>query len=275
MASTYGNAIGSEGILQSLLADLAAQDAADRSNLTGSIGRLVGDYGAVPAGYADRFGALTPQVRGLAESNPFSFMKQSQRNLKQRLGAMRANRAGRGVIRSGGTALQSGDINYNAGLEQYTALRSLLDSIGGLESGYADSARQRLGQMEGAYGDAVGRLLEAGFTPGAGAGGQMPTNLAAAAGGRTPGFGVPTAPVGSKNRWGFVVAPSAADAARDPALAQQRQAAIAANSQTNLNREYRSAGKPRKITKGMSADERWILNDQWTKYRAGDKRWWV
>ena len=161
----YGNAITSEGILQYTLAQLAAQDAADRSRLGGYVGGLIGDYGAVPGGYQDKYGSVTPEVRALAEKNPYSFIKQNERQTKQATGNMMAQRAARGVVQSGGTAAQAGEIGYQSGLANYQALRGLLGDISGAESNYADAARGRFDQQAGAYGDTVGRLLEGGFSP--------------------------------------------------------------------------------------------------------------
>lgn len=165
MASPYGNAITSEGILQHLLAQLAAQDAADRSRMGGAIGGLIGDYGAVPQGFQDKYGFVTPEIRQMAASNPFSFIAQSERGRKRALGSMKGNRADRGVIQSGGTALQAGDIEYNNGLQNYGALRELTGNIGSMYSDYADSVRGRFDQQAQGYTDAMGRQLEAGFSP--------------------------------------------------------------------------------------------------------------
>jgi hypothetical protein len=298
----YAGAIGSEGTLQSQLAQLSAQDIADRSGLTSSIGRAVGDYGAVPAGYQDAYGALSPEIRRIAESNPFSFLAQENRGVGQQIGAMKANRAARGVIQGGGTALATGNINYDSGLRKYTGLRNLLDTIGGAESTYANSVRSRYGDQAGAYGDAISRLLGAGFSPGGaggapggagGAGGAqgVPSATGApAAAPQAPGTpgadsvpnngydysnttGRPTGVVGQKNKQGFIVAPPAGTG--DPNIEIQRQQAIKANSKTYLSQMDKMMGRPAKIQPWMGADRKYLLNDQWTKFKAGDKRWWV
>lgn len=165
MASPYGNAITSEGILQHLLAQLAAQDVAERSGMGAGIGALIGDYGAVPQGFQDKYGFVTPEIRQMAASNPFSFIKQSERARKRALGSMVANRAARGVVQSGGTALQAGDIEYDSGLKNYGALRDISSQIGSMYSDYAGNVRDRFNQQAEGLTDTVGRQLEAGFSP--------------------------------------------------------------------------------------------------------------
>jgi hypothetical protein len=130
-----------------------------------NIGGLIGDYGAVPQGFQDKYGLVTPEMREMSARNPFSFVKQNERKRKRSLGSMYGNRADRGVIQSGGTALQAGDIEYDSGLANYSALRDISSNIGSLYSGYADNVRGRFDQQSEGYGDAVNRLLDAGFSP--------------------------------------------------------------------------------------------------------------
>lgn len=191
MASPYGNAITSEGILQHLLAQLAAQDAAERSRMGGAIGGLIGDYGAVPQGFQDKYGFVTPHIEQMAASNPFSFIAQSERGRKRALGSMKGNRVGRGVIQSGGTALQAGEIEYNNGLQNYGALRELTGNIGSMYQDYADSVRGRFDQQAQGYTDAMGRQLEAGFSPAAVKPSVTAAAKAAVAARRRPKAGVP------------------------------------------------------------------------------------
>lgn len=142
----YSNVLDSEGILRWYLAQLTAQDAASKAEMDAAIAGLQGDYNG--------------------SGNPFSQVAQMQRALKERRGGMRANRAARGVIQSGGTALAEGDIGYNYGLQQYQAARALSQQIAGLQSQYAQGSRDRFGQIPGLYEDAIGRLQQAKFRPG-------------------------------------------------------------------------------------------------------------
>jgi hypothetical protein len=165
MATPYDSAIKSEGILRYLLAQLAAEDAAQRSGLRSGIGALIGDYGAVPGGYQDTYGILSPEVRALAANNPFSTLKQLDRQRGQQRGNLKQQLAARGAIQSGEYALGENDIGYQYGLQNYNALRDLMSQIAQAEGGYASGARDRLTQQGQLYQDAVGRLREAGISP--------------------------------------------------------------------------------------------------------------
>lgn len=209
----YRKTLEGEGIAQSELAQLQAEDAAQRARLRAAIAAIFGDLGYVPGNYADPFGAA--QAGGaLAKANPFSTLAQILRQREKTTGDMIANRAARGVVQSGGTGLAQQDIGYDTGLQQYQALRDALEKIGSLSSDYADQARDRFSKYPGIYEDAQGRLLDAGFYPnGSKVGSGRPPAGGGAAG--SPG-GVPTG-VGQGNGPYIGTLPAAPPAAPSPA----------------------------------------------------------
>lgn len=153
-----------EGIAVSDLAQLKADDLAQRSRAKAAISALFGDLGVVPGGFKDPFGAA--EAGGaLAARNPFSTMKQIARQREKARGSLYANRAARGVVMSGGTALGEDDIGFNTGLQQYQAIRDAMSQVGDISSQYADDQRQRLGQYPGIYEGAQDRLMQAGYFP--------------------------------------------------------------------------------------------------------------
>lgn len=153
-----------EGIAASDLAQLGADDLAQRSRAKAAIAAIFGDLGIVPGGFKDPFGAA--EAGGaLAARNPFSTMKQLARQREKARGNLYASRAARGVVMSGGTALGEEDIGYNSGLQQYQAIRDAMSQVGDISSQYADDQRGRLNQYPGIYEGAQDRLMEAGYFP--------------------------------------------------------------------------------------------------------------
>lgn len=144
-AQLYQDMLQGEGIYSAQRAGLAAEDAAQRSSTQAAIDAL-------------RFQYNDP-------TNPYSTVAQRARQLPGLIGNLRANRAARGVLYSGGTALQEADIGYQRGLGEYNDSNALMSGIGGLEADYASGVRQRFGQQQGFLGDAQQRLLESGLAP--------------------------------------------------------------------------------------------------------------
>lgn len=260
----YQKIINGEGILSSDLAQLTGEDQAQRAGLRSTLGSLFGDYGAVPAGYQDSLGVLTPEVRDMAGRNQFSILNQLDRKRKQARGGLRARLAARGAMVSGENALGEGEIGYQHGLANYGALRDLMQQVGSAESGYANDVRDRFGRQATAYQDATGRLLDSGFRP-------------PAASGRIPGAagGTAAVPVGQVDpRSGFTVAPPSNTG--DPAQDAQRSQIMAANGQINLgNEQARMEAWWKKKKPAVGKDAQFIRNQQATRKAAGDSRWWV
>jgi len=256
----YQRIIRGEGILGSDLANITAEDQAQRSGLRSHLGSLFGDYGAVPEGYADKLGVLTPEVRDLAGRNQFSTLKQLDRTRKTARGGLRARLAARGAMVSGENALGEGEIGYQHGLANYGALRDLMGQVGSAESGYADDVRKRFGDQTAAYTDAQGRLLESGFSPPAAAG--------AAPG--SPGAGPLPAP--GRPLPGAPGTPRATDANGNFAGLGYGQAQIDAELKRNQG-AANSWWKNRKPAVGK--DAQFIRNQQKKLRASGDPRWWV
>jgi hypothetical protein len=166
----YLKMILGEGMYASEAANLEAERAAEMAQTRAAIAGIFGDLGVVPQGYADPFGA-SAAAGNLASRNPYSTFKQIDRAHGQARGSMRANRAARGVIQSGGTALQEGEIGYNTGLNKYQAIRDAMAGVNQLSSGFAANQRQRALQYPDAISSAMERLYSHGIYPG-GAQGQ-------------------------------------------------------------------------------------------------------
>ena len=144
-AQLFQDALNNEGIYASQRAGLAAEDAAARSGMQGAIDAL-------------RFQYDDP-------SNPYSFLTQLSRQANSARANMVANRAARGVLQSGGTALQEADLGYRRGLQEYEGANQLMQGIGGLQADYAAGQRERMLQQQGYLGDAQQRLIAGGLMP--------------------------------------------------------------------------------------------------------------
>lgn len=131
---------------QQYQAQIQAAQAADLSNTKSALQQLLIQFGLVPEGFQDKYGALDDTIRQLIQKNTDTGVSQYARLLESKADAQRAainNLASRGLSRSGakGYALRRGGLDFNRA--QSDALSQVLGQANSLQSGYASREMDR------------------------------------------------------------------------------------------------------------------------------------
>ena len=114
-------------------------------------------------------------------SNPYSTMGGIQRNNARAIAQIAANRAARGVAKSGGTTLARTDLGYDVGKNVFDATNQLNSLIGTQDRSLAETLAKNRLALGQAVTDSQGRLIDNGVGLGAGAPGAGGAAGAAAA----------------------------------------------------------------------------------------------
>jgi hypothetical protein len=131
---------------------LSAQGISDAAHLRGAIQQALIQFGAVPDLPQDVLsstGLDTGATGTLASNNPFSTLKQLQQSYQQKQDATKNQLAARGILSSGETGYQLGNLGQQQGQDTYNATNSLLSGIGSLNDQYVagqQAAAQALSQ---------------------------------------------------------------------------------------------------------------------------------
>lgn len=133
---------------QALQQYLAAQQAAEQAQLQQAIQNAIVRFGEAPEGYSHE--ALSPEVTALAQQNTDAGLSlvarlNQQKDLGQR-GIMN-DLAGRGMLQSGETGYQLGQLGLGYRQQQYDARQELLDYLGGVQSAFAQNQTNREYQL--------------------------------------------------------------------------------------------------------------------------------
>jgi len=123
---------------------LAAQQAAEQAQLQQAIHNAIVRFGEAPEGYAHA--ALSPEVLALAQQNTDSGLSlvarlNQQKDLGQR-GIMN-DLAARGMLQSGETGYQLGQLGLGYRQQQYDARQELLDYLSGVQAAFAQGQMNR------------------------------------------------------------------------------------------------------------------------------------
>ncbi len=131
---------------------MSAQGISDAAHLRGAIQKALIQFGAVPDLPGDvlqNAGLDTAGTGALAANNPFSVLKGLQQTYQQKQDATKNQLAARGILSSGETGYQLGNLGQQQGQDTYNATNSLLSGIGGLNDQYVagqQAAAQQLAQ---------------------------------------------------------------------------------------------------------------------------------
>lgn len=131
---------------QQYQSQIQAAQAADLSSMKSQLQQLLIQFGLVPEGFQDKYGALDDTIRQLIQKNTDTGVSQYARLLESKADAQRnaiQNLAARGLSRSGakGYALRRGGLDFNRA--QSDALSQVLGSANSLQSGYASREMDR------------------------------------------------------------------------------------------------------------------------------------
>ncbi len=131
---------------QQYQAQIAAAQAADLANTKSQLQQLLIQFGLVPEGFQDKYGALDDTIKALIQKNTDTGVSQYARLLEQKSDAQRSalqNLAARGLSHSGskGYALRRGTLDFNRTLSD--ALSGVLGSANQLQGGYASRQMDR------------------------------------------------------------------------------------------------------------------------------------
>lgn len=131
---------------QQYQAQIQAAQAADLANTKSQLQQLLIQFGLVPQGFQDKYGALDDTIKQLIQKNTDTGVSQYARLLEQKSDAQRSalqSLAARGLSRSGskGYALRRGTLDFNRTLSD--ALSSVLGNANQLQGGYASREMDR------------------------------------------------------------------------------------------------------------------------------------
>jgi hypothetical protein len=151
----YANQILNDPAFKQLRDSLSAQGISDAAHLRGAIQQALIQFGAVPDLPQDVLsstGLDTGATATLAANNPFSTLKQLQQNYQNQQDASRNQLAARGILSSGETGYQAGQLGQANALGNYNATNTLLGGIGTLNDQYVAGQRAALAQLnQGAF----------------------------------------------------------------------------------------------------------------------------
>lgn len=131
---------------QQYQSQIQAAQAADLSGMKSQLQQLLIQFGLVPEGFQDKYGALDDTIKQLIQQNTDTGVSQYARLLESKADAQRAainNLAARGLSRSGakGYALRRGGLDFNRA--QSDALSQVLGQANQLQGGYASREMER------------------------------------------------------------------------------------------------------------------------------------
>jgi len=141
----YGDLLKNEGIFAQDSANIGADNISSQAKRDAAVKSLLFQYND-PA-------------------NPFSTVGEANRQHKETVANMIANRSARGVAASGGTILAREGIGHDYSKGMYDSLNSVTGQIGSLDANLADQFRQNQGQLGNSLYDAQQRLIGAGIAP--------------------------------------------------------------------------------------------------------------
>jgi hypothetical protein len=141
-----GGALTSSPYYRQYASQLEATRAADLSNTKSMLQQLLIQFGMVPEGFQDKYGALDDTIRALIQKNTDTGISGYAR-LKEARGldtkSSLSNLARRGLMRSGakGAVLRQSSLNNDRNLAD--ALAAILGNANGLQSGFAGRDMER------------------------------------------------------------------------------------------------------------------------------------
>jgi hypothetical protein len=133
--------------LQSLL---QSQSIAERADTRGAIQQALISYGVVPQGFKDEFGALDDTTRALIQKNMdtgiagYARMQDAHQDRER---SMLADLSSRGLRRSGAKGYLGRRNQLDWDRQSADASAALLQSVGGMQKGFANSEMQRKMQL--------------------------------------------------------------------------------------------------------------------------------
>lgn len=142
----FGGDLTANPYYQQYMAQMQATDAADLSGVKSALQQLLIQFGLVPQGFQDKYGALDDTIKQLIQKNTDTGISAYARLLQQKDDAQRAaiqNLAKRGLTHSGekGFDLRRGTLDWNRSYSD--ALNTVLGSANQLQTGYAGRQMDR------------------------------------------------------------------------------------------------------------------------------------
>lgn len=137
---------------QQYKSQIDAANAADLANTRSQLQQLLIQFGLVPEGFQDKYGALDDTIRALIKKNTDTGISAYARLLESKEDARRAalqNLASRGLSRSGakGYALRRGTLDFDRAFSD--SLNQILGNANSLQSGYAGRQMERQNGLAG------------------------------------------------------------------------------------------------------------------------------
>lgn len=149
-ATDWAKLISEDPYFQHLQETLRAGGIANQSQFRAALKQLLEQFGSVPNLPADvlaNSGLDTNEVSQLAANNPFSVLKQLQKAYETKQVDAKNSLAARGILNSGETGYQLGNLGHAQAQSQYDATNALLGSIGGLNSTYVQQMQDAANQL--------------------------------------------------------------------------------------------------------------------------------
>jgi hypothetical protein len=180
---------------QQYQSQLQAAQAADLANTKSALQQLLIQFGLVPEGFQDKYGALDDTIRQLIQKNTDTGVSQYARLMESKTDARNAaiaNLAKRGLTRSGakGYALRRGSLDFNRALSD--AMGQVLGNANQLQGGYAQRDLERQSGLASLLAQLAAAWRPA-YTSGRG-GGYVP---------QAPQVPQATAPAAADNPWDY------------------------------------------------------------------------
>jgi hypothetical protein len=148
----YASQILNDPAFTQLKNSLSAQGISDAAHLRGAIQQALIQFGSVPNLPGDvlqNSGLDTGATGALAANNPFSTLMGLKQTYDQKQADTKNQLAARGILNSGETGFQLGNLGQQQGQDTYNATNSLLSGIGSLNDQYVagqQAAAQQLSQ---------------------------------------------------------------------------------------------------------------------------------
>jgi hypothetical protein len=147
--------IWNDPAFQQLKNSLSAQGIADAAHLRGALQSALVQFGSVPNLDPSILQATeldTSGTQALADNNPFSTLKQLAQKYQTSTDAEKNQLAARGILSSGETGYQLGNLGQQQATDQYNATNSLLGGIGSLYDQYVSGQNAAANQLsQGAF----------------------------------------------------------------------------------------------------------------------------
>lgn len=146
--ATPAPAVGAPGspfvsVLSGMPGVVAANTNADRSALDAASARAASiqsaalQYGGLPAGFQDKYGDVSESILAQAQANPYSETAQAQRQYDQGMLAMKQRLAASGSLESSQLGTDTGNTNYQRGLDLYNLAGKFGSTVNDAISKYA------------------------------------------------------------------------------------------------------------------------------------------